>query len=400
MAKDPDDRFPSTGDLGRAALAAGGPPVAPTPERLVAIGEAAPGDRQETVVSPDQAPTVLAADAPAQRRLWPWALAAVPIAGLALIAALALGGGGNDGGGGGATTAKSTATTTTTQPQNVAIKTAVIGGRPNNIVLANGKAWVVRSGNPRLAVIDAKTVKRQSYSPHVGNPSGEAAGFGKLWVINQDAPSLVPIGLKSHRQEGKAVPLAPQGVAVAVAAATQLHVGRRPRQPRAAPADRPQEPGRAGQDRRAGRRPAEHRRRRRRVWVIARRANTVTRMDIASGAQRPIFVGEKPFGIAYGRGAVWVTNNGDDTVTRIDSGSLNTLTIPVGRGPKGIAVGAGAVWVANSIASTITRIDPQASEPAGDPIARRPQPATASTRVGDDVWVTSPSDGKVQRLTP
>ena len=110
------------------------------------------------------------------------------------------------------------------------------------------------------------------------------------------------------------------------------------------------------------------------VWVIARRANTVTRLDIASGAQRPIFVGEKPFGIAYGRGAVWVTNNGDDTVTRIDSGSLNTLTIPVGRGPEGIAVGAGAVWVANSIASTVTRIDPQASQPTGEPDRGRAQP--------------------------
>ena len=68
LAKDPDDRFPSAGDLGRAALAAAGRPVAPTPERLVAVGEAAPGDRQETVVSPDQAPTVLAADTPARRR--------------------------------------------------------------------------------------------------------------------------------------------------------------------------------------------------------------------------------------------------------------------------------------------------------------------------------------------
>ena len=52
----------------------------------------------------------------------------------------------------------------------------------------------------------------------------------------------------------------------------------------------------------------------------AARATRVTRLDIASGDQRSIFVGEKPFGIAYGRGAVWVTNNGDDTVTRIDAG--------------------------------------------------------------------------------
>ena len=247
----------------------------------------------------------------------------------------------------------------------------------------------MRSGNPRLAVIDAKTVKRAPYSPRVGDPSGEAAGFGKLWVINQDAPSLVPIGLKSHRQEGKAVPLPAQGRAVAVAAATNsMWVGVRGNPGlllRIDPNNRARPAKTIGLDDGlqniavgGGA-----------VWVIARRANTVTRLDIASGAQRPIFVGEKPFGIAYGRGAVWVTNNGDDTVTRIDSGSLNTLTIPVGRGPKGIAVGAGAVWVANSIASTVTRIDPQASQPTGDPIAVAHNPYGVDT-LGSDVWITSP----------
>jgi YVTN family beta-propeller protein len=398
MAKDPDDRFPSAGDLGRAALAAAGQPVPAGPERVVAVGEAAPGDGQETVVSPDQAPTVLAASEPRMRRLWPWALALVPIAGLALIAALALGGG-DDGGKPGTTTAGSTSTATTPQPQKTAIKSIAVDGRPNNIVMANGKAWVVRSGNGRLVVIDAKTVKREPYSPRVGNPTGEAAGFGKLWVINQDAPSLVPIGLTSHRQEGQAVPLPAQGSAVAVAAATNsMWVGVRGNPGLLLRIDPKNRSGPAktiglddGLQNIAVGGGA--------VWIIARRANTVTRMDIASGAQRPIFVGEKPFGIAYGRGAVWVTNNGDDTVTRIDSGSLNTLTIPVGRGPQGIAVGAGAVWVANSIASTITRIDPEASQPAGKPIAVAHNPYGVDT-LGNDVWITSPSDGKVQRLTP
>jgi DNA-binding beta-propeller fold protein YncE/predicted Ser/Thr protein kinase len=402
MAKDPDDRFPSAGDLGRAALAAAGQPVAPGPERVVAVGEAAPGDSQETVVSPDQAPTVLAASQSRARRLWPWALALVPIAGLALIAALTLGGGGGgDGGGGtaGTTTGASTGTATTPPPQKTAIKDIAVGGRPNNIVLASGKAWVVRSGNPRLAVIDAKTAKREPYSPRVGNPTGEAAGFGKLWVINQDAPSLVPIGLRSHRQEGQAVPLPSQGRAVAVAAASRsMWVGIRgnpglllridPKN-RAAPAKTIELPDGLQNITVGGGA----------VWIIARRRNTVTRMDIASGTQRPIFVGEKPSGIAFGRGAVWVTNNGDDTLTRIDAGSLNTTIIETGNGPKGVAVGAGAVWVADSIASTITRIDPQTNRPSGDPIDVASNPYGVDVN-GDDVWVTSPSDGKVQRLTP
>jgi len=49
--------------------------------------------------------------------------------------------------------------------------------------------------------------------------------------------------------------------------------------------------------------------------------------------------------------------------------------------------------------AAITRIDPQASEPAGDPIAVAHNPYGVDT-LGKDVWITSPSDGKVQRLTP
>src|SRR4051794_2660111 len=56
LAKDPAERYPSAGDLGRAALAAAGEPFTPKPERQVARGEAAPAaasssDDPATVVS-------------------------------------------------------------------------------------------------------------------------------------------------------------------------------------------------------------------------------------------------------------------------------------------------------------------------------------------------------------
>jgi streptogramin lyase len=122
-------------------------------------------------------------------------------------------------------------------------------------------------------------------------------------------------------------------------------------------------------------------------------------VDIERASQRSVFVGERPFGIAYGRGSVWVTNFGDDTITRIDGGSLNTVAIPAGRGPKGVSVGAGAVWAVNSVDSTVTRIDPQTSRPAGPAfrVALNPYGVDATE---DQVWVTSPSEGQVQRLTP
>ena len=158
----------------------------------------------------------------------------------------------------------------------------------------------MRSGNPRLVVINAKTAKRESYSPNVGGePSGEAAGFGKLWVINQSVPSLVAIGLKSHRPEGSAVPLPQAGRSRWPPASNAMWVGVRGSPGlllRIDPSNRASPPRRSscptacrtslsaaapcGSSRGA--------------------ANTVTRLDISSGTQRPIFVGEKPFGIAYG----------------------------------------------------------------------------------------------------
>ena len=57
LAKDPDDRFPSAGDLGRAALRAAGESVSPAPERLVARGAAAPGADDETIITGATPPT-------------------------------------------------------------------------------------------------------------------------------------------------------------------------------------------------------------------------------------------------------------------------------------------------------------------------------------------------------
>ena len=81
LAKEPDDRYPSAGDLGRAALAAArGEPVTET-ERTVAIGSAAPGGVPATEVTaptsiapPREQPpprAVRSADpAPPPQRLW------------------------------------------------------------------------------------------------------------------------------------------------------------------------------------------------------------------------------------------------------------------------------------------------------------------------------------------
>jgi Protein kinase domain/PASTA domain len=87
MAKEPADRFPSAGDLGRAAVAAVRHEAVTEPERAVGAGEAAPAEtvRLDTEPTPVRKP-VKAPGKPrrGRRRLWIAAASVVVIAALAV----------------------------------------------------------------------------------------------------------------------------------------------------------------------------------------------------------------------------------------------------------------------------------------------------------------------------
>jgi pSer/pThr/pTyr-binding forkhead associated (FHA) protein len=86
MAKDPDERYPSAGDLGRAALRAAGGPGQASPPSVLATSEAAPvsvGQAAELLDEPPRAP--LAQRARSRRlEVLQWAIA---LAGLLVVAA-------------------------------------------------------------------------------------------------------------------------------------------------------------------------------------------------------------------------------------------------------------------------------------------------------------------------
>jgi YVTN family beta-propeller protein len=405
LAKEPDERFQSAGDLGRAALAAVGREAAPRRERVVARGAAAPAEA-ETAASPDQAPTILTEPAPRRggrrRAAWVWALAALPVLALAAVAAVAL----TNGDGGGGTTATTTgagqttptATTPDTTVAGTVGRTVQVGGRPNGVVVANGLVWVLRARSDRLTVLRQKTGRRAPFRPTVGPlPAAAVASSGRLWVGVQRDSTLVAVGLGSHRRIGPPVAM-PAGrlKLVGVAAGERgVWVGMRGNPGlavRVSPSQR-RIVAQVGmpdglQDLAVGAGA---------VWVLGRRSNTVTRVDVRTGIKRVVNVGRQPAGIAIGENAVWVTNSGDDTVTRIDAGSLVTRVIGVGDGPDRIAVGGGAVWVANRNDSTLTRIDPASGRRVGDPVEVGANPFGLDVS-GHQVWVTSPPDGTVQRI--
>ena len=106
LAKAPDDRYPSAGDLGRAAMAAARGQRVTEEERTVARGPAAPDPNAHTVVLPASpgaaaGPTRVARPTPPtppaavrRRRRIPVALAVVAVLGLAAVAAIAIAGAG------------------------------------------------------------------------------------------------------------------------------------------------------------------------------------------------------------------------------------------------------------------------------------------------------------------
>jgi streptogramin lyase len=95
-----------------------------------------------------------------------------------------------------------------------------------------------------------------------------------------------------------------------------------------------------------------------------------------------------PRSVAAGEGGVWITAQLDDEVVRVDPRTNRvTASIPVGRGASSVAVGVGSVWVASSIDRTIARIDPRTNEVVATvELGAHPEDVT----VGDgSVWVAA-----------
>lgn len=404
LAKRPEDRYPSAGDLGRAALAAAGRRDALAPERLVATGAAAPGDTS-TVGSPTQTPThVLARDdereteqaVPRDRRQ-PGTIATVISAMLGAAAVIVIGlvvlNG--DTGGTGRTSSTSTARGAASGGAGTPREAIRVGRRPNDLALTRDKLFVASASSRRIAVIDVATGKRTDRPRlDVGPGTGSiATGFGSLWVVSSNR-TLTRRNLETGRPQGEAIALPPGLPVRVVAGAGSIWVGIRGVSDAVVKVDVRTGaihaiPVRYGvQDLAVGYGA---------VWVTNRDRRSVTRISIKSGRQTAIHTQAGPAGVAVGAGSVWVANSGNGSVTEIDRRSLSVVNIPTGANPTGIAVGGGAVWVSNSGSFNLTRIDPSSSQSVGEPVPVGRNPKAIRAR-GGHVWVANVPDDTVQRV--
>jgi streptogramin lyase/predicted Ser/Thr protein kinase len=418
LAKDPDDRFPSAGDLGRAALAAVGEGPVPPPERVVARGAAAPGGfaDDETIVPPGageaatRTPTAHTALAPgasprATQRggLPPWltpVLALLAGAAIVLIVVLLATGGGD----GGDETAGTPTTTTGTTPATTTGKTTSfdVDPRPNAIAYASGRVWV---GSPRTnrliglpATGDAK--RRVIRLPWSAGTTSIAAGFGSLWVTNGPQARVVRIDPMTGHLQGDRVVGAGEAVIVATGRGA-VWVGRR--------AIKSTDPvtsivkidphggatteipfGQEGiSDLTVGGGW---------VWVANQKRARVSRVDPSTGTRKSTGVGLGKHRVAYGAGQVWVTNYDDGTVTQNTRALDNRATNPVSvRGPLGLVVVGGSVWVAGNLDDVVVQLDPKTGKTIGDPIAVGRNPFAIAAH-GKRLWVTNLASASVTRI--
>jgi tRNA A-37 threonylcarbamoyl transferase component Bud32/streptogramin lyase len=392
MAKTPDDRFPSAGDLGRAALAATAGEAVTEPERVVATGQAAPHD-DSTVTRSATALTVAQPAPSGRRRALPAAV--VGTLGAGAIGAFLLLGDGDRG-------APATATPSATAVATPVVKTVDgIGNRPNAIVAAGGDAWVGSIRNRRLIRFDGETVRREPGGPQVGQGVIYADSAGDtIWVAIARERRLLRLDAKTGKVTRR-VSLRASPMAVA-ADGRDLWVIERTTE--------------AGGPDAIVRYDADGERRRARflvaqgaraiaigdggVWYTERRGRHVGRLDRETG-KRTVNerMQESPYDIAYALGFAWTTLREANIVERIDPETGARVTIPAGVSPRQLLFVGGHLYVASYGDHTLVRIDPKRSRIEDEPVSVGLNPFALAADDQGRIWVTGVGDETVSRVT-
>jgi streptogramin lyase/predicted Ser/Thr protein kinase len=115
----------------------------------------------------------------------------------------------------------------------------------------------------------------------------------------------------------------------------------------------------------------------RRLWRIDPRTHRIV---------ATIELGFSPAKVAAGAGGVWITDQLRDRVVELDPRTARVVrSVPVARGPVGVTVSGGSVWVAGAIGHAVTRIDARTGRVVATiPVAASPQDVAVD---GGSAWV-------------
>jgi tRNA A-37 threonylcarbamoyl transferase component Bud32/streptogramin lyase len=136
-----------------------------------------------------------------------------------------------------------------------------------------------------------------------------------------------------------------------------------------------------------------------RLWVGSS-AGTLTEFNPLTGRRLDeIPIDGMPDALAYGEGSIWVLDSFRSEVIRVDPVEKHVVErIVLPGNPKDIAAGDGGIWVLDALAGTATQIDP-VNDAAGSSIRLGPAPSDIAVGLGW-VWVSDGEDGNLYRIDP
>src|SRR3954447_473584 len=443
LSKEPSERFPSAGDLARAARAALEAKPVTVAEHTVAVGAAAPdSDPAATVASPPpstvaagaggatvasepgDAASAAEADAPAKPpgpRLAETIAApkpqrregsripgtpAVLLGVVALVGAVVVAAAISSGGGGSDSTATSTTSSTTANTPKPVDATSAgftkVPGTPVNLTDGADVAgvWVANRIGGTVVRVDPNNGAAGPPIDVGSKPEGIATGAGAVWVANATdntvqriepsgqggtAGSPIPVGT-----DPRAVAFGDGFVWVANSGSNSItKIDPSTSQPTGT-IDTGTEPHGLTVD--GG------------FIYVVNRGGTVWKINDKSGQQvAEGTVGNNPKDITLDAGNAWISNTDDGTVSVLDQDTLKSLgTVPIkpASQPRGITSGFGSVWVGLGVEGRVARIDPKAQT-----LEQRLQLKGVSDADGisagpGGVWVTNGLSGGISRVNP
>jgi len=380
MAKEPDLRQPSAGDLGRAATAAAAGrapprtvttrlrPVAGVPRRRPARVAAALG----VLLAAATGGWLLLRDDP------PSAGSGTPEA---------------------ASTPAAPTPAPTAEPARRGLTVRDVGLRPRSVAVAGGDVWVLSIHEERLARFDPDNGRRVGRQPFVGAGGADmAADRGRVWVAKRVTGGVLGLDAESGALVSRVpVPLPPVHVA---AGSTGLWVAGR---------TAPDDTDVLYRYERTGAGPPEQWEFPDGIaaitlgdgaaWVASVREKRIRR--VVPGASRPEHAGwlEDPAEtLAYGAGHVWASIPSIDSVARVDPRTEEVVTTDVRGRTAGLAVAGDRVFVAADTQHSVLVLDPRRFK--RQPLQRLRVPANpgAMTAAAGHVWVAGIAGNTVARI--
>jgi tRNA A-37 threonylcarbamoyl transferase component Bud32/DNA-binding beta-propeller fold protein YncE len=123
------------------------------------------------------------------------------------------------------------------------------------------------------------------------------------------------------------------------------------------------------------------------VWALDRLDNTVVRVDPRTSRVASVHIAGDLGVMAVGYGTVWVLESSSGAVVPVDRTDLSVGSpIRVGKAPFDVAVGLGAVWVTDLDDGNIYRIDPATRTASSIHVGRR-LGAIAVDERADTLWI-------------